>query len=92
MARNGSSGVESGGPQVFLGNIASYSGEWDARDRVGRIHTNKCLLMLAGEYDHSCAIVRGDGGQNKGPRSTSTSNTIAALPLRGTGPHCLSRP
>ena len=46
-----------GGPQVFFGDIAFYSGEWDARERVGRIDTNKCrLFMLTGEYDYSCTV------------------------------------
>jgi len=46
-----------GGPQVFFGDIAFYSGEWDARERVGRIDTNRCrLFMLTGEYDYSCTI------------------------------------
>ena len=46
-----------GGPQVFFGDIAFYSGEWDARDRVGRVDTNKCrLFMLTGEYDYSCTV------------------------------------
>jgi pimeloyl-ACP methyl ester carboxylesterase len=44
-----------GGPAVFHGDIAFYSGEWDARERVGRIDTNRCrLFMLTGEYDYSC--------------------------------------
>ena len=41
-----------GGPSVFYGDIAFYSGDWDARERVGRIDTNRCrLFMLTGEYD-----------------------------------------
>jgi pimeloyl-ACP methyl ester carboxylesterase len=44
-----------GGPSVFYGDIAFYSGDWDARERVGRIDTNRCrLFMLTGEYDYSC--------------------------------------
>jgi pimeloyl-ACP methyl ester carboxylesterase len=44
-----------GGPAVFFGDIAFYSGDWDARGRVGRIDTNRCrLFMLTGEYDYSC--------------------------------------
>lgn len=44
-----------GGPAVFYGDIAFYSGEWDARDRVSRIDTTSCpLFMLTGEYDYSC--------------------------------------
>jgi pimeloyl-ACP methyl ester carboxylesterase len=46
-----------GGPAVFFGDIAFYSGDWDARERVGRIDTNRCrLFMLTGEYDYSCTI------------------------------------
>jgi pimeloyl-ACP methyl ester carboxylesterase len=44
-----------GGPAVFYGDIAFYSGDWDARDRVHRIDTNRAkLFMLTGEYDYSC--------------------------------------
>jgi pimeloyl-ACP methyl ester carboxylesterase len=44
-----------GGPAVFYGDIAFYSGDWDARERVHRIDTNRCrLFMLTGEYDYSC--------------------------------------
>ena len=44
-----------GGPAVFFGDIAFYSGDWDAGDRVHRIDTNRCrLFMLTGEYDYSC--------------------------------------
>ena len=44
-----------GGPHVFAGDIDFYAGDWDARDRVGRIDTNICpLFMLTGEYDYSC--------------------------------------
>jgi pimeloyl-ACP methyl ester carboxylesterase len=46
-----------GGPSVFHGDIAFYSGDWNATDRVGRIDTNRCpLFMLTGEYDYSCTI------------------------------------
>lgn len=45
------------GPAVFFGDIAFYSGDWDARERVGRIDTNRCrLFMLTGEYDYSCTV------------------------------------
>jgi pimeloyl-ACP methyl ester carboxylesterase len=44
-----------GGPGVFRGDIHFYSGEWNAADRVHRIDTNRCpLVMLTGEYDYSC--------------------------------------
>jgi pimeloyl-ACP methyl ester carboxylesterase len=46
-----------GGPAVFFGDIEFYSGEWDARERVGRIDTSRCpLFMLTGEYDYSCTV------------------------------------
>jgi pimeloyl-ACP methyl ester carboxylesterase len=46
-----------GGPAVFYGDIAFYSGDWDARERIGRIDTNRCrLFMLTGEYDYSCTV------------------------------------
>lgn len=46
-----------GGPGVFFGDIEFYAGDWDARDRVGRIDTNRCrLFMLTGEYDYSCTV------------------------------------
>lgn len=46
-----------GGPAVFYGDIAFYSGEWDGRERVGQIDTNRCrLFMLTGEYDYSCTV------------------------------------
>ena len=46
-----------GGPAVFFGDIAFYSGDWDARERVSRIDTSRCrLFMLTGEYDYSCTV------------------------------------
>lgn len=46
-----------GGPAVFFGDIAFYSGDWDMRERVGRIDTNRVpLFMLTGEYDYSCTV------------------------------------
>lgn len=44
-----------GGFGTFSGDIAFYSGDFDARDRVGRIDTELCpVVMLTGEYDYSC--------------------------------------
>ncbi len=44
-----------GGHATFARDIDFYSGEWDARERVGRIDTTRCpLFMLTGEYDYSC--------------------------------------
>jgi len=46
-----------GGPGVFFGDIHFYSGDWNATDRVHRIDTNLCpLIMLTGEYDYSCTV------------------------------------
>ncbi|WP_222871151.1 alpha/beta fold hydrolase [Nonomuraea sp. PA05] len=48
-------GYSQGGFGTFAGDIAFYSGDWDARDRVGRIDTARCpVVMLTGEYDYSC--------------------------------------
>ncbi len=45
------------GPAVFFGDIEFYAGDWDARERVERIDTNRCrLFMLTGEYDYSCTV------------------------------------
>jgi len=44
-----------GGYGVFWGDIRFYGRDWDARERVGRIETVKCpVIMLTGEYDYSC--------------------------------------
>jgi pimeloyl-ACP methyl ester carboxylesterase len=46
-----------GGPAVFFGDIAFYSGDWDMRERVQRIDTDRVpLFMLTGEYDYSCTV------------------------------------
>ena len=44
-----------GGYAAFWGDIRFYSHEWNARERVGRIDTGRCpVMMLTGEYDYSC--------------------------------------
>lgn len=44
-----------GGYGVFWGDIRFYGRDWDMRERVGRIDTKKCpVIMLTGEYDYSC--------------------------------------
>ena len=44
-----------GGYGVFWGDIRFYGREWDARERLARIDTQKCpVIMLTGEYDYSC--------------------------------------
>jgi pimeloyl-ACP methyl ester carboxylesterase len=48
-------GYSQGGFGTFFGDICFYSGDWDARDRVHRIDTGRCpVVMLTGEYDYSC--------------------------------------
>lgn len=48
-------GYSQGGFGTFYGDILFYSGEWDGRDRVPHIDTNRCpVVMLTGEYDYSC--------------------------------------
>lgn len=60
-----------GGPAVFFGDIAFYSGEWDARERVGQIDTNRCrLFMLTGEYDYSCTVEMSEATAAKIPGVT----------------------
>jgi pimeloyl-ACP methyl ester carboxylesterase len=60
-----------GGPSVFFGDIAFYSGDWDARERVGRIDTNLCrLFMLTGEYDYSCTVEMSEATAAKIPGAT----------------------
>ncbi|MEV0616805.1 alpha/beta hydrolase [Nonomuraea sp. NPDC050404] len=48
-------GYSQGGFGTFAGDIAFYSGDWDARDRVAGIDTAACpVIMMTGEYDYSC--------------------------------------
>lgn len=48
-------GYSQGGFGTFYGDILFYSGEWDGRDRVPHIDTDRCpVVMLTGEYDYSC--------------------------------------
>jgi pimeloyl-ACP methyl ester carboxylesterase len=44
-----------GGPGVYQGDVYFYSLDWDAREDVKRIDTNRCkVALLTGEYDYSC--------------------------------------
>jgi pimeloyl-ACP methyl ester carboxylesterase len=44
-----------GGPGVYQGDVYFYSIDWDGRDDLGRIDTNRCkVALLTGEYDYSC--------------------------------------
>ena len=48
-------GYSQGGFGTFFGDILFYSGEWDGRERVPHIDTERCpVIMLTGEYDYSC--------------------------------------
>ncbi|MFI4986095.1 MAG: alpha/beta fold hydrolase [Alphaproteobacteria bacterium] len=43
------------GPGVYQGDVHYYSNDWDAREDIRRIDTNKCRVsLLTGEYDYSC--------------------------------------
>jgi pimeloyl-ACP methyl ester carboxylesterase len=43
------------GPGVYQGDVYFYSLDWDARDDLKRIDTNRCkVALLTGEYDYSC--------------------------------------
>lgn len=43
------------GPGVYQGDVYFYSVDWDGRDDVKRIDTNRCkVALLTGEYDYSC--------------------------------------
>jgi pimeloyl-ACP methyl ester carboxylesterase len=43
------------GPGVYQGDVYFYSIDWDAREDVKRIDTNRCkVALLTGEYDYSC--------------------------------------
>ena len=42
-------------PGVYQGDVYFYSLDWDARDDLKRIDTNRCkVALLTGEYDYSC--------------------------------------
>ena len=43
------------GPGVYQGDVYFYSLDWDAREDIRRIDTNRCkVALLTGEYDYSC--------------------------------------
>jgi len=43
------------GPGIYQGDVYYYSLDWDARDDLRRIDTNKCKVsLLTGEFDYSC--------------------------------------
>jgi pimeloyl-ACP methyl ester carboxylesterase len=44
-----------GGPGVYQGDVYFYSNDWDGREDIRRIDTNRCrVALLTGEYDYSC--------------------------------------
>jgi pimeloyl-ACP methyl ester carboxylesterase len=44
-----------GGPGVYQGDVYFYSNDWDGREDIQRIDTNRCkVALLTGEYDYSC--------------------------------------
>lgn len=43
------------GPGVYQGDVFFYSNDWDGREDIRRIDTNRCkVALLTGEYDYSC--------------------------------------
>jgi pimeloyl-ACP methyl ester carboxylesterase len=43
------------GPGVYQGDVYFYSVDWDGREDLKRIDTNRCkVALLTGEYDYSC--------------------------------------
>lgn len=43
------------GSGTFAGDIDFYSGDWDGTEKVTRIDTATCpVIMMTGEYDYSC--------------------------------------
>jgi pimeloyl-ACP methyl ester carboxylesterase len=43
------------GPGIYQGDVYYYSLDWDVRDDLRRIDTNKCKVsLLTGEFDYSC--------------------------------------
>src|SRR5215211_6672847 len=43
------------GPGVYQGDVYFYSLDWDVREDLKRIDTNRCrVALLTGEYDYSC--------------------------------------
>ncbi|MCZ7657569.1 MAG: alpha/beta hydrolase [Xanthobacteraceae bacterium] len=43
------------GPGVYQGDVYFYSIDWDGREDLKRIDTNRCrVALLTGEYDYSC--------------------------------------
>lgn len=43
------------GPGIYQGDVHFYSNDWDGREDIKRIDTNRCkVALLTGEYDYSC--------------------------------------
>jgi pimeloyl-ACP methyl ester carboxylesterase len=61
---------------VYWGDIEFYSGDWDGRERVGRIDTTRCPVhILAGEYDYSCTPELARATAERIPGATFTEMT-----------------
>lgn len=61
-------GYSQGGFGTFAGDIDFYSDDWDGRDRVGRIDTALCpVVMMTGEYDYSCTPAMSEATAKKIP-------------------------
>ncbi|OHZ01937.1 hypothetical protein BC443_02660 [Salinicola sp. MIT1003] len=61
-------GYSQGGYATFAGDIDFYSGEWDGRQRMSKIDTQRCsVVMMTGEYDYSCTPAMSEATANKIP-------------------------
>ena len=67
-ARTGGT-TASRGPGVYQGDVHFYSNDWDGREDIKRIDTNRCkVALLTGEYDYSCTpeMTREGRGEHSG--------------------------
>ena len=69
-----------GGPAVFYGDIAFYAGDWDARERVGRIDTNRCPAVHA---DREIRLLLHGRGIRPRPRRKSPACDSSRCPASG---------
>src|SRR4030095_6366043 len=62
------------GPGVYQGDVHFYSNDWDGREDIKRIDTNRCkVALLTGEYDYSCTPQMSEAGAGSIPVSRLTS-------------------
>jgi hypothetical protein len=52
---------------VYQGDVHFYSNDWDAREDVRRIDTEKCVPLLTGEYDYSCTPAMSEAVRRRSP-------------------------